>query len=190
MKNLLSTLVLASLVVAPASFANKNTNTNAKIESSASTAEKKQLSQMRIGVLDVRSIIDGSDEVKTLQEALQKEFKPKFEEVQALDKGFRENVEKFQRNKDVMSEKERAKLEKEIQSSQQQLMTLQNQYAQESSEKQQQLMQKFLDKVKKEVEVYAKKEKYDLVLISDAVPFMDDKVDITPHIAKALKNKA
>ncbi|HET9843757.1 MAG TPA: OmpH family outer membrane protein [Gammaproteobacteria bacterium] len=170
MKRLLSALVLGSAVaLAPMVHADK--------------------APSKIGVLDVRQIIADSAETKSIEQALKKEYQPKIDEIQNLDKALRSNMEKLQRDQEVLSAAEKTKLEKKIKESQQELITKQNQYAQESAGKQQKMMQEFLDKVKKEVESFAQKEGYELILISDAVPYMSGKNDITSHIIKALKEK-
>ena len=142
---------------------------------------------VKIGVLDVHKIMASAEEPKAIEKQLQTEFNPKIEEVKALDKKLTEDIQKLQRDKDVLSAAEKTKLEKKVQEQQQDLMKKQTQYSQESNTKQQQLMQGFINKVKKEVETYAKKNGYDMVLLSDAVPYMSDNIDITDQILKNLE---
>lgn len=141
----------------------------------------------KVAVVDLRQIMTESKELKAKQEAFQAELKPKIDEAKALDQGFRANVEKLQRNRDVMSEAERTKLEKEVQATQQELMALQNTINQEANTKQQQIMQQFGEKVESIIDKYAKDKKYDMVLIKEAAPFSSEKMDITKDILKLVE---
>lgn len=182
MKKLVILATALTLAMSPYAMAAKKSD-----ESSSPAATQ---SAMKIGVIDVRSIMEKSDDVKNIEAELEKEFKPKMEQVKALEQGLREDVEKLNRNKEVMSESERTRLEQQIQANQKEYYALQTKFQKESSEKQQKMMQEFFDKMNDKVSVYAKKHGYDLVLISDAVPYKTDQVEITDAIMEALKEKA
>lgn len=141
----------------------------------------------KIGVFDMKVVMKESTELKDHQQAMQAEYGPRIEEIQAMEKGLREDFERFQRDKDVMSESERTKLEKEIQANQQEFMQLQQKLQQDTQVKQQQVMKAFADKVNQKIEEFAKEKQFDMVLIQEAVPYVkDDSLDITQEIIKRL----
>ena len=65
-------------------------------------------------------------------------------------------------------------------------MHKQQDYQQDVNLAQSQAMQDFLKKVNDIVKTIATKEKYDIILQKDAVPFSTDKVNITKEVIKQL----
>lgn len=145
--------------------------------------------ELKIGVVDVRQVVSASDQAKEIGETLKKEFKPKEDEILKLEKKFQEQSEKLQRNAAVMSESEKSKLEREVMTMQRDLQRMQNEFREDGSMRQREEMQKFLERVRVEVEKLAETENYDLILHSDAAPFASKKVDITSQVIKHFSTK-
>ncbi len=187
-KLVLAAIASAIMVSSPVFAADKKPTAAATPEAAAPVAPAVTpvAPSLKIGVLDIQEVMKNASEIKTMQASLQKEFGPKLDEIKNLDKGLREGVEKLQRDRDIMSEAARTKLETELQSTQQELVGMQTKYQQDSTAKQQAMMQEFLNKVKAQTESYAKEQKYDMIMLSEAVPYIDDKFEITKEIIKRL----
>ncbi len=173
MKKLIQSLALVAMIAAPIAHA----------DSDKGVALFKGSS---IGTFDLQKVMNESPELKAVKEKLDAEFKPKVEEVRAIEKGIKEDFEKLQRNGDIMSESERTKLENQIQTAQIGLQKLHQKYQKESSDRQAKYMQEFFDKVTEKVEEFAKSNDFDIILMSDAVPYTKENIDITDEVMKAL----
>ena len=140
----------------------------------------------KIGVVDMRKVVSSSQEAKTVMEKLQQEFKPREEKILNTEKELKEKSEKPQRNAAIMSDNEKAKLERELVTGQRDLQRLQEEFREDSTARYQEEMQKLIEKVKKVVNDIAAKEKYDLILHQDTHLYTSAQVDITDKVVKTL----
>jgi outer membrane protein len=145
-----------------------------------------QADDLKIGVIDVRSIISTSKQAQAVSEKLQKEFAPREKDIAVADKAFQEKADKFKRDSAVMSESERTNTERDMLNLQRELQRKQAEFREDTSVRQQQEMQQFLEKVKTAVNSVAEKDKMDLIIHSDAVPYAKEKLDITQKVVQAL----
>ncbi len=146
--------------------------------------------ELKIGVIDMRAIINNAPQAKEAMDKLKKEFKAREEKIVASEKSLKEKAEKLQRNSAVMSEAEKSKLEKDVISSQRELQHLQAEFREDAATRQQEEMKKLMDKVNTVVENVAKKEKYDLIIHKDVVPFAVKTVDVTDKVIKEISPQA
>ncbi len=146
--------------------------------------------ELKIGVIDMRTIINTAPQAKDAMEKLKKEFKAREDKIVAADKALKEKADKLQRNSAVMSEAEKSKLEKEVVAGQRDLQRLQAEFREDAAVRQQEEMKKLMDKVNTVVEDVAKKEKYDLIIHKDVVPFANKTVDVTDKVVKAISPAA
>lgn len=140
----------------------------------------------KIGVIDMRTILTKSPQAQAATEKLKKEFKAREEQLVQADKALKEKTEKLQRNSAVMSDGEKAKLEKELMISQRDLQRMQSEFREDATVRHQEETKKLIEKINAIVADIAKKEKYDLVLHSEAVPYSSKQVDITEKVIKAI----
>ncbi|MGD9590923.1 MAG: OmpH family outer membrane protein [Candidatus Berkiella sp.] len=146
--------------------------------------------ELKIGVIDMRAIINNAPQAKEAMEKLKKEFKAREDKIITAEKSLKEKADKLQRNSAVMSEAEKAKLEKEVVSSQRELQHLQAEFREDAALRQQEEMKKLMDKVNTVVEDVAKKDKYDLIIHKDVVPYAVKTVDVTDKVIKAISPSA
>ena len=149
-------------------------------------ASAQAASNINLGVVDVRAILSESKQAKAISEKLQKEFASREKDLIAQDKAFQEKAEKFKRDSAVMAEKERTVQERDLLNVQRELQRLQSEFNDDSNMRQQEEMQKFLEKVRAAVNSVAEKGKLDLVIHSDAAPFVSDRLDITKEVVQTL----
>lgn len=142
----------------------------------------------KIGVIDMRTIVSTAPQAKEAMEKLKKEFKAREDKIVTSEKALKEKAEKLQRNAAVMSEAEKLKLEKEVVTGQRDLQRLQTEFREDAATRQQEEMKKIIDKINLVVEDVAKKDKYDLVIHKDAVPFSSKTVDLTDRVVKAISS--
>lgn len=142
--------------------------------------------EARIGVIDMRTIISSSPQAKAVSEKLKNEFKAREEKIIAADKALKDKSEKLQRNSAVMSEAEKAKLEKDVMAGQRDLQRLQAEFREDAAMRQQEEMKKLIEKINTVVQEVAKKEKYDLIIHSEAAPYSSKQIDITDKVVKSI----
>lgn len=142
----------------------------------------------KIGVIDMRTIVSTAPQAKEAMEKLKKEFKAREDKIVASEKALKEKAEKLQRNAAVMSDAEKLKLEKDVVTGQRDLQRLQTEFREDAATRQQEEMKKIIDKINLVVEDVAKKDKYDLVIHKDAVPFSSKTVDLTDRVMKAISS--
>jgi outer membrane protein len=145
-----------------------------------------QASDLKIAVIDMRQVLTTSAEAKAVQAKLKKEFGPREQELISRDKTFKEMIEKLQRNAAIMSAAERSKLEKDITTKQKELQTLQIKFQEDGTKRQQEEAQKLFDKIRKAINQVAVQNKFDMVLVNEAVPYFGNQKDITQPVMQVL----
>lgn len=173
----LSALISTSVVAAPAA----STTNNATPTANQST--------FKIGIIDIGTIVSKSPEAQAIGEALRKEFQAREASIANAEKALREKEGKIERNGSVMGEAERSKLEKEIHTAKRDLHRMQVEFREDTTLRQREEMEKFLNKIRGVVKDIAKAENYNLILHSEAVPYSDDKTNITDKVMKKLSQK-
>lgn len=144
---------------------------------------------LKVGVIDVREIMATSPKAIEVGEKLKKEFQAREDKLRGLAQEIQTSSEKFERNRAVMGEDEKKKMERDLMANQRELARLQAEFRDDSQLRQREEMQKFLERLKEVVTKLAKDEKYDIVLHSEAAPYANDKVDITKKVLKLLDEK-
>lgn len=145
------------------------------------------LAQEKIAVLNLRQIVQESDDVKKINEKLKAEFGPREDDLKKSQEKLRDDVNKFRRDNASMNKTDREQLEKKIMDSQQKIQQTAQTLREELTKKQNEQMQKFLQKVEKIVDDIAAQKKYDLILQGEGVVFAKTQMDITNEVMKMLQ---
>ena len=140
----------------------------------------------KIGVVDLQKIMQTSAQMKSIQEKLEKEFKPRRDKLVAMEDGLKKDMEKFKRDTAIMSQSQRKDLEKKIVGTQQQFEREGQQYQQELSTAHNEAMEEFYNKIRAAIAKVAENEKYDLVFQKDAAPFSVEKLDVTAKVIQEI----
>ncbi|MGQ3888026.1 OmpH family outer membrane protein [Legionella sp. CNM-1927-20] len=140
----------------------------------------------RIAVVDLQKIMQTSNQMKAIQQKLEKEFKPRRDKLVAMEGDLKKDMEKFKRDSAIMSQSQKKELEKKIVATQQRFEREGQQYQQELSTAHNEAMEDLYTKIRKAISKIAENEKYDLVLQKDAAPFSTSKLDITEQIVKEI----
>lgn len=141
---------------------------------------------MKIGVVDLQKIMQTASQMKTIQEKLEKEFKPRRDKLVAMEEGLKKDMEKFKRDSAVLSQSQKKDLEKQIVTTQQQFEREGQQYQQELSTAHNEAMEEFYNKIRAAIAKVAETDKYDVVLQKDAAPFSADKLDVTAKVIQQI----
>ena len=140
----------------------------------------------KIGVVDLQKIMQTSTQMKTIQEKLEKEFKPRRDKLVAMEDGLKKDMEKFKRDSSIMGQSQKKDLEKSIVSTQQQFEREGQQYQQELSTAHNEAMEEFYNKIRAAIAKVAESDKFDVVLQKDAAPFSSDKLDVTAKVMQEI----
>ena len=140
----------------------------------------------KIGVVDLQKIMQTATQMKTIQDKLEKEFKPRRDKLVTMEEGLKKDMEKFKRDSTVMSQTQKKDLEKSIVATQQQFEREGQQYQQELSTAHNEAMEEFYNKIRAAIAKVAESEKLDVVLQKDAAPFSAEKLDVTAKVMKEI----
>ncbi|WP_087022915.1 OmpH family outer membrane protein [Thaumasiovibrio subtropicus] len=117
---------------------------------------------------------------------LQREFKDRIAELQALEKKVQPKLEKLQRDGELMTQDERRKLEREIQAIESdyklKAQALQEDQRRRGAEEEQKMVQRLQDVVQEVAEANG----YDMVIDRNVVAFGDPSHNLTEKVIKAL----
>jgi len=141
---------------------------------------------LKIGVIDLREIMQKSPQVKTMVSKLKSQFKPRQDKIVALQKKLDEDLNKLKRDSAVMKKAEKAKVRDRVMTARRDLQQMEQNYQQDLRMAQGQAMDKFYKKVSAAVKTVAKRDGYDLVMQKGAVPYASDRALITEKVLKEL----
>ena len=139
---------------------------------------------VKIGVVDLQKIMQTATQMKTIQEKLEKEFKPRRDTLVAMEEGLKKDMETFKRDSAVLNPTQKKDLEKKIVTTQQQFEREGQQYQQELSTAHNEAMEQFYNKIRGAIAKVAESDKFDVVLQKDAAPFSIEKLDVTARVMK------
>ena len=140
------------------------------------------LAEQKIGVVNVQGVFQSMPQAASIQATIAAEFKDKTEEVSRLEKDIKYYMEKNQRDAATMSAKEKTELEGKI-------IALRDEYTgkaqplqQEIQKRLQEEQNKLLGLIKLGIDAVAAKEKYDVILNSNAVAFINPENEISKSV--------
>lgn len=145
----------------------------------------------RIGLVDMQKALQTVDAGKKAKAQLEKEFNQKKKELQTEEASLKKIGEEFRKQSLVLSDEARAKKQSEIQ---EKIMRFQEttQKAQvEIQQKEQELTQPILVKLRAMISEIAKKKGYNVILEKNenTVLFSEDKDDLTAEVVSSFNKK-
>jgi Skp family chaperone for outer membrane proteins len=139
-----------------------------------------------VGVVDMKSIFQNSAKVKEINAKLGKKFASDRAKIVQMQKSFKDNMTKLQRDGSVMSKKDIEKLKVNIRKQQAELQAAQAKFQQQLYAAQNKAMGAFMKKVQDVVKVIARRKGLELVLPKNGVLYSAKSMDITADISKKL----
>ncbi|PML79554.1 OmpH family outer membrane protein [Enterovibrio norvegicus] len=149
----------------------------------ASAAEAAQ----KIGYVSTSSVIAQMAKQSNVSEKLRREFKDRIAEIERLEGKLKKGVDKLKRNGELMSDKERTKLQRELQSLDADYKLKVNNLKEDERKRSAEEQRKLIEKLQKAIASLAKKEGYDMILDRQAVLFASPKDDLSEKVLKAVK---
>jgi outer membrane protein len=141
----------------------------------------------KIGVLDWQQLLAKAPQAEEAGKRLEKEFQTPKDNLLKKQKDFQAKQEKLGRDKDVMSEAERKKVENELTKMQQDLRRQDEELRSDYTARHREEMDDFLKVVREVVDNLAKERKFDLVLPQDATIYMADRINVTDDVLESLR---
>ena len=140
---------------------------------------------IKVGFVDVSRVLDKSPQAEEARQRIQAEFAPIDQEILHLQRELRTLEEQLVRDGAVMANSERLRLEREVLSRKRDIRRNQEEFREDLNLRRNQELQKLQRQVVLAIRAMAKSEGYDLV-ISDAVLFASERVDITGTVLERL----
>lgn len=139
--------------------------------------------EMKIGYVDVQAVAAKIPQSAALQETIKKEFGQRVQDVQKLEKDINFNIEKLRRDGPTMSEAQQEELKKTLTTQRQQYEEQGRTLQEDLRVRQAEERNKVLALIKAAIDVVAEREKFDMVLNSDAAVFSKPEYDLSEAVA-------
>jgi outer membrane protein len=143
----------------------------------------------KIGIIDVRQVLQKSPQVAAMQKRLQQEFGARDKQIRSAQEQLQKDVDKLNRDASVMNASDREALTKKAQSEQQDLRNMQMSFQKDVYAKQSQEMQSILGQMQTIVAKIAQQKNLNLVVTKDAVAYANNDLDITDDVMKEIQKK-
>lgn len=143
----------------------------------------------RVGVLDMRQIMERSTQFAQIRDRLQKSFQPKQQKLLATQNVLKLDADKLRRDNAIMSNNDRKQLEQKIIAGQQNLQRMQGAFQQEAMLEQNKALKAFLENIKTVVEKVAKAENLSLVITKDTVAYVSPTMEITDKVIQQIPHR-
>ena len=146
--------------------------------------------EMNIVVLDpVRAILE-SEEAKVLAEAANKEMQPEQEELRAAAEEMQALQAKLQKDGEVMSDSERRKAIKDLESMQADIQYGSQKLQKEAQDRRQEILQALAPKYEKVLSDLIQIDQIDLILSPNQLQYANAKHDISRRVTEKLNEQA
>ena len=182
MRQFIYSILLSFVVIFPVAADSTLAATNTKNASS-------QNSVLKIGVVDVRAVVQKSSQLQMINKQLTQKFKPREQSIVQAQASYKAEEEKFNKEVSTLSEAQKTKIEHEIIANRANLQAMITAFQQDLDNEQNAAMQKLLSEIASIVNDIAKTENYDLILQGENVPYVTDKLNITDQVLKILNDK-
>lgn len=142
---------------------------------------------MKIGIVDVRQVLQNSPQVAEMQKKLQQQFADREKQLQTAQQQLQQDADKLSRDAAVMKPADRDALAKKAQAEQDNLRTMQMSMQKDLYAKQNEAMQTILNKMQDIISQIAKSKNLSMVITKDAVAYVANNVDVTQDVIAKMK---
>ena len=144
-----------------------------------------QAADLKVGVVDLRKLIDQSAQSQKSQADLKKEFQPKETKLVNEQKELKKLEEKLEKDAAVMSDADKRKTEKDLIDRTREFKKQMDEMRQDYGLRANQEMGKIQKVIQEAIQAVAKDQNFDLILV-DGVAFAKDGLNITDEVEKHL----
>lgn len=144
--------------------------------------------ELKVGVVDLRKLVDQSAQSQKSQAELKKEFQPRETKLVNEQKELKKLEQKLEKEIASMSEADKRKTEKDLIDRGREFKRAMDEMRQDYGLRANQEMAKIQKVVQEAIQAVAKDQNYDLILV-DGVAFAKDALNITSEVEKKLGGK-
>lgn len=141
--------------------------------------------ELKVGVVDLRKLIDQSGQSQKSQAELKKEFQPRETKLVNEQQALKKLEEKLEKDAAVMSDADKRKTEQELINRGREFKREMDEMRQEYGMRANQEMAKIQKVIQDAIQTVAKEQNFDLILV-DGVAFAKDGLNITDQVEKQL----
>ena len=145
------------------------------------------LAELKVGFVNTERVFREAAPAQRALKALEKEFAPRAQELQALAKQIRETQADLDKNSMTMKETDRRAKERDIEAMNRDFQRRNREFREDQNMRSGQEMASIQERANKIIQQIADAEKYDLIL-QEAV-FVSPRIDITDKVLKSLSDK-
>ena len=143
----------------------------------------------KIGVVNVQKVLTSIPQTESATKKLEKEFGSRDRAIGKDNKALEELADRLKKDGAIMSDSERSRVERDIQTKQRDLKRKAEEFQEDLNFRRNEEMQAIQKKIAANVRDYAKENAFDFVLVNAAVYF-SDRVDLTGAIVERMKKAA
>lgn len=140
---------------------------------------------LKVGVVDLRKLVDQSSQSQKSQADLKKEFQPRETKLVNEQKELKQLEEKLEKNIASMNDADKRKIEKELIDRGREFKRSMDEMRQDYGLRANQEMAKIQKVVQEAIQTVAKDQNFDLILV-DGVAYAKDALNITGEVEKKL----
>ncbi len=141
-----------------------------------------QAADLQIGVVNVRAVASQAPQRETISAALQNEFKERGESLKGLEKEIKDMQTKGQADELTMTEQQKTDLVRSIQAKASDFQLKQKAFQEDFKMRSEEEQRKLLILIKKAIDQVALQDTFDIILQSESVAYISDRVDITNKV--------
>ena len=145
-----------------------------------------QTSNLKIGVVDVMSLIDKSAQMEVARKKMEKEFSPREKKLNSEKEEINMMQDRLTKEAEVMSEDEQKKISKEVMKRVREIKQEEEELRADFNQTRNEEMGKLQKSISEAIQSLAKEEHFDLIL-HEGVVFASDSINVTAKVASKLE---
>ncbi len=142
---------------------------------------------LKIGVVDVMSLIDKSSQMEQARKKIEREFSSRQNKLNSEREAISKLEERLSKDAEVMSEDEQKKLSKEVMRKVREFKTAEEEFRQDFNQSRNEEMGKLQKSIIEAIQALAKEEHFDLIL-HEGVVYATDSINVTAKVASRLES--
>ena len=140
---------------------------------------------LKIGFVNIPAVLEKAPQAEKAKKRLEQKFSPRDKQLVAQQKEIQGMEEKLTKNASVMSDSEKANLEKDILNKKRDAKRSQQEFSEDFNASRNEELGKLQRRIVEAVRAIAKDQDYDL-LLTDGVIYANDQIDITAQVQQKL----
>ena len=140
---------------------------------------------LKIGFVNIPAVLEKAPQAEKAKKRLEQKFSPRDKQLVAQQKEIQGMDEKMAKDASVMSDSEKANLEKDILNKKRDAKRAQQEFSEDFNASRNEELGKLQRRIVESVREIAKDQKFDL-LLTDGVIYANDKIDITAQVQQKL----